>query len=301
MDNITFALPRSLCIIACVYFALALTELGVAKAGTAFADSPQAVDLSAKHATLPAGMVARVNGVPITVSQVDAVASKLGQQNNGVLRRRIKDELIAKELILQAAKNAHYDTRPEVVQAMETAKSLEIIQLYLQDQIHPAQVTDAQVKTRYDEFVASMGASEYKARLIVVADRNTANDVLAKLKRGVSFDALARDVSIIPSKTVGGALPWLTFKLPVDKDATGGVGPAIAQEISTLSAGDFSPEPIPADNRWVIVKLDERRPTVTPPFDKVKDAILHQLQQVALEKATADFVDGLMRQARIED
>ncbi|MEZ0602366.1 hypothetical protein ACAX43_09490 [Paraburkholderia sp. IW21] len=48
------------------------------------------------------------------------------------------------------------------------------------------------------------------------------------------------------------------------------------------------------------MKLDAKRPTVIPAFDQAKGAIRQQLQVVALEKAAASLVAGLLKDARIQ-
>jgi peptidyl-prolyl cis-trans isomerase C len=50
----------------------------------------------------------------------------------------------------------------------------------------------------------------------------------------------------------------------------------------------------------VIVKLDAKRPTQVPPFDQAKDTIRQQLQALAVQKASAQFVAGQLRDATIQ-
>lgn len=112
------------------------------------------------------------------------------------------------------------------------------MQLYLKDNVKPEPITDAQVKARYDEIVASLGKDEYKPRLIVVRDAATAATVLAELKVGKPFDGLARQYSIAPSRDVGGELLWISFKTPVEEGKTSGLPVAIiAQTLAKLPAG----------------------------------------------------------------
>jgi peptidyl-prolyl cis-trans isomerase C len=250
--------------------------------------------------TLPAGTAAIVNGVSIPTSQVDAVLRASKQPDSAQVRQIIKGELISREVFRQNAEKAHYDAKPEVQQAVNTAKIAAETQLYLQDNIHPEPVTDAQVKARYDQIVASLGKEEYKPRLIVVSDDTTAATVISKLKQGSAFDALARQYSVAPSKAAGGELAWMSFKTPVTEGQTQGLPLAVAQAITQLPAGAVTPVPIPLGNARVIVKLDQKRPTQVPSFEQAQPIIRQQLQALAMEKASAAFIGPMIKAASIQ-
>ncbi len=49
---------------------------------------------------------------------------------------------------------------------------------------------------------------EWRASHILVKDRNLANQILQKLKKGANFNALAKEYSTCPSKSKGGDLGW---------------------------------------------------------------------------------------------
>ncbi|MBJ9625888.1 peptidylprolyl isomerase, partial [Burkholderia multivorans] len=54
-------------------------------------------------------------------------------------------------------------------------------------------------------------------------DAATAATVLSELKAGKSFESLARQYSIAPSRDSGGELPWMSFKTPATEGKTGGL------------------------------------------------------------------------------
>ena len=254
----------------------------------------------AETSALPTGTVATVNGTPITQTEVDAVLKASRQSDTPQIRQAIKNQLITRVLIQQAAEKANYGSKPEVQTAMQVAKANAETQLYMKDNVKPAAVTDAQVKARYDEIVASLGKDEFKPRLIVVKDAATAATVLSELKAGKSFDGLARQYSIAPSRDAGGELPWVSFKTPATEGKTSGLPVAIAQALEKLPAGAVTSESIPVDGARVIVKLDAKRPTQVPAFNTAKATIQQQLQALALEKASADFVGSLLKSATIQ-
>lgn len=306
---------NTFCVTAFVAVSLGVAIPGIAHAGSMAGDSGDAGATgtavvhpfgmqAAGTGGLPQGVVARVNGVDISVAQLDSVVLASRQPDTPQLRQALKDQLIARELFRQNAEKAHYDTKPEVQQAINAAKVNAETQQYLKDSIHPEPVTDAQVKARYDQIVASLGKEEYKPRVIAVTDDATATAVLQKLRSGASFDALARQYSVAPSKASGGELPWVSFKTPLSEGNTQGLPLGVAQTITQLPAGGVTPQPVvtgPASNApRVILKLDARRPTQVPSFDQAKDTIRQQLQALALEKAAAQFTSTLMKNATIQ-
>jgi parvulin-like peptidyl-prolyl isomerase len=250
--------------------------------------------------TLPAGTAATVNGTTITQAEVDAVLRASRQPDTPQIRQAIKSQLIARVLIQQAAEKANYGNKPEVQQAMQAAKANAETQLYLKDNVKPEPVTDAQIKARYDEIVASLGKDEYKPRLIVVKDAATAATVLSELKAGKSFDSVARQYSVAPNRDVGGELPWVSFKTPAAEGKTAGLPVAIAHALEKLPVGAVTPESIPVDSARAIVKLDAKRPTQVPAFKQTQATIREQLEALALEKASAQLVGGLLKSATIQ-
>ncbi|AOJ88529.1 peptidylprolyl isomerase [Burkholderia sp. MSMB0856] len=262
------------------------------------------VQAQTQTSVLPAGAVATVNGTPITKAEVDAVLQASRQPDTPQFRQAIKNQLIARVLIQQAADKASYGSKPEVQAAMQLAKSTAETQLFVRDNVNAEPVTDAQVKARYNEIVASLGKDEVKPRIIVTKDAATAATVLAGLKAGQSFDALARQYSQAPTAAAGGELPWVSFKTPVTDGNTQGLPLAVAQAITQLPAGGVTPQSIALGNDVngprAIVKVDAKRPTRVPSFDAAKATIQQQLQALALEKATANFVGGLMKNATIQ-
>jgi len=287
----------ALCIsvFACVALTLPLTSQAAPEPS-----SNNAAVAASGVSTLPPGVIAVVNGVPIAQTQLDLALRASNQPDTPQIRQTLKLELIAREIFRQGAEKAHYGAKPEVQAAMEQAKANAETQLYLKDNIHPELVTDAQVKARYDEIVASLGQEDYKPRVIIVADDTTAATVLTQLKGGAAFDALARQDSVGPTKASGGEMAWVSFKTPVTEGKTQGLPVPVAQALTQLPVGGITPTAIVVGNERVIVKLDAKRPTQVPTFDQAQETVRNQLQAIALEKATATFVGAQMKTATVQ-
>jgi parvulin-like peptidyl-prolyl isomerase len=254
-------------------------------------------------ATLPAGAAALVNGQVIPQAALDEavrnVVSRTGLPDTPQLRAQLKDDLIGRELLRQQAVRAHYDQRPEVAQAPDAQKTDVEIRAWVLDNVRPAEVTDSAVKARYDAVVNTFGKDEYKPAVIAVADEATANTVLAALKSGQPFGALASQYGMGATKANGGEMPWISFKLPLTEGNTHGVPLPLAQVITSLKAGETAQQPLKAGDGWLVVRLESKRPMQVPAFNGAKDDIRRQLQDENMQAALAQRVVDLARDAQI--
>lgn len=244
-----------------------------------------------------------INGVAIPQSELDDAVRAAGAQasmpDTPQLRSALRQQLIAHELLRQAAERAHYGTRPEVQQAAAKDQVNVEIQLWLRDNVHPAPVTTAQMKARYRQLIASMGSEEYKVEMIALADEATATMVLTALNAGQPFDALARQYGVGTTKTNGGAMPWVSFKTPVTQSNTN-VPLPLAQAITQLEPGQTVTRPVAVGNMWLIVRLDSKRATQKPSFNDAQREIREQLQAEAAQKAVGRVMDTLAHEASIQ-
>jgi peptidyl-prolyl cis-trans isomerase C len=75
---------------------------------------------------------------------------------------------------------------------------------------------------------------EWRASHILVKNRGQAEDILRRIKQGVSFESLARELSTCPSKSSGGDLGWFgpgkmvaPFESAVKRLSPGSVGDVV--------------------------------------------------------------------------
>ncbi|WP_322053236.1 peptidylprolyl isomerase [Paraburkholderia bannensis] len=249
---------------------------------------------------LTPGVIARVNGVPITQDRLDAAVVASHAVDTPALRAQLKNQLIARELFRQAAEKAHYEQHPAVQAEMEQLKAAVITQAWLQDQLKPAQIGDADVKAQYDKVVASLGATEFKPRVIATRDADAAQKVIDQLKKGTDFAQLARQYSQGPNAAQGGELGWISFKTPIEAGKTQNWPQPLAEALVKLPQGGVTDTPVQVDGTYWIVRADQERPTQIPSFDQSKETLRKQLEQVAQTKAAAALVLDLTKQAHIE-
>ncbi|VVE40528.1 peptidyl-prolyl cis-trans isomerase [Pandoraea fibrosis] len=244
--------------------------------------------------------VASVNGVEISKASVDAMIKASGQPDSPQLRELFKGQLIANEVLKQAALKQHYDTRPEVIAALDAAKSMIVTRIYMQENLKAAPVSAQDVRAKYDAVVASLGENEYRPSAIAVRDAGTAKTVLDQLKAGGDFAALARQYSQGPNAAQGGQLNWVSFKTPITAGNTQNWPHPIAEALVKLPKGGVSAEPVLIGEQFWILRMDDKRATQIPKFEDSEPLLRKQLEQVAAEKATAQVIADLVKQARIQ-
>lgn len=270
---------------------------------TAFALLAVLVPLQLEAQTQPAAdkPIASVNGVqvrPALFQQALQQALAQGRPDTPQLREAITNQLIARELFVQAALKQGLDKDPEVLAIAEEAKRTAMIQRYMRQTVKPTPVTEDQVKARYEQIKAGLGAREFKLRVMLLPNAVRAKDVRAELAKGKDFAELARQWSLAPSATRGGELSWISFKTPPQEGQTSGLPLPIAAAVDKLQKGKVS-EPIEVQGKFWVVKLDDVRPVKVPPFEETRQDIFNYLSAQELERATTAAVQQLSETAKI--
>jgi peptidyl-prolyl cis-trans isomerase C len=157
--------------------------------------------------------LAVVNGKAIPTSRVDAVVKQVvasGQgQDSPQLREQIKRSLIEREVLMQEAIKQGYDKKPDVKQALDSARQAIVVNQLARDYIAKNPVTDADIKAEYDRFSKTQaGEKEYHLRHILLTTEADAKAVIAKLKGGAKFEELAKQSKDTGTANSGGDLDW---------------------------------------------------------------------------------------------
>ena len=244
----------------------------------------------AKPAAKPAA-VARVNGVPVPRSRMDYMI--LQQQARGTpdseqTRAMVRDELVNREIIAQEAAKTGIAKSAEVQTQLDLARQEIIVSAYIRDWLRKNPITDADVQREYDKAKSQTGASEYKARHILVESEDQAKDLIAQLRKGAKFDELAsKNSKDTGTKERGGDLDW---------NVPGVFDRQFSDAMVKLEKGKFTEAPVQTRFGYHVIQLDDVRPVKFPALDDVKGRIQQQLVQAKVES----LVRGLRAKAKIE-
>ena len=138
-----------------------------------------------------------MNGKPITKANVDEFVKLLGTQgatDSPQLREQVKEELINRQVMVQAAEAAGLLKDPTITVELELARQGILVRALMADYLKKNPITDAKIQAEYDKLkTAEDGKFEYEVRHILVEDEKTANDMQAKLKaKSAKFEDLAK-------------------------------------------------------------------------------------------------------------
>ena len=171
---------------------------------------------------------------------------------------------------------------------MELARQTLLIRALFTDYQKKNPITDADIQSEYDKFVAANGGKEYRARHILVETEDQAKALIAEIKKGAKFEDLAKKNSKDPgSGANGGDLDWA---------AAGSYVPEFSGAMTKLDKGQMTDAPVKSQFGFHIIRVDDVREAQLPKLEEVKPQIAQQLQQQKLGK----FQEDLRGKAKIQ-
>ena len=235
--------------------------------------------------------VAIVNGKAVPKARMDALAQQLAASGRPVgpeMESQLRDEVIAREVFMQEAQKQGLDATDDYKNQLEIARQAIMIRALFENYRKTSPVTDADVKAEYDKFVAANGGKEYKARHILVETEDQAKKIIADLKKGGSFEEIAKKQSKDPgSGANGGDLDWANPSSFV---------PEFSEAMIKLKKGEMTQVPVKSQFGYHVIRVDDIRQAQLPKVDEVKPQIVKQLEQQKLQK----FQEDLRAKAKVE-
>jgi len=235
--------------------------------------------------------LAVVNGKPIPTSRVEEAVKQMvaaGQgQDSPQLRAAIKDEMIAREVLMQEAIKQGYDKKPEVKTALDNARQAIVVNQLAKDFVAKNPVSDAEVKAEYDRFVKQSGDKEYHVRHILLENEADAKAVIAKLKGGAKFEDLAKQSKDTGTANSGGDLDWAV---------PAAFPPEFAAGFTGLQKGGVTENPVKTANGFHVIKLDDTRAAKLPTLAELKPQISDSLVQKKLEA----YKEQMVKKAKVQ-
>ena len=241
-------------------------------------------------ASLGSARVAVVNGQPVAESVLRMYALTAERKNLEEMspedRERVLDDLIGLELLAQQA------TKDGLTSSRTLAAQLELQRLRLvanamaTDYIEKNPPSDADIQAIYDENLPLLAGEQYKARHILVATKEDAESVIAQLRQGSDFVALAQERADGPTGPNGGALDWFTLD---------SMPPPFAAAVRGMTVGSYSTEPVQTDFGFHVILLEETRKQEPPGLADIRD----DLASAAQRKRLDDYIKALRESATV--
>ena len=276
---------------------------------------------------LPEHVLAQVNEEQITVNEFEGEFKELmlepvkeGKGKGlGSLMEAYLDQMIERKILAQEARRLGIKVSPEELNQaiVEVRKdypggtfderlglkgtSLEEWKTRMEERLLAEKMVRSSVHYRgeiderealqyYETYRSSFRLGQkVRARQIVVADGEEAIQILKRLKKGESFEKLAREKSLGPEKVNGGDLGYFRQ----------GEKPAEFDSVFAMEVGAIS-EVIKSPYGYHIFKLEEKIEARQIPFQEAKAGILQKLRQKKGEEEYQRWLKGLKAKANVK-
>jgi peptidyl-prolyl cis-trans isomerase C len=146
--------------------------------------------------------------------------------------------------------------------------------------------TEADIQAIYDENLSRLSGQQFKARHILVTSKEEADDVIAELRRGTDFVALAEQRADGPTGPNGGALDWFTLD---------SMPPAFSSAVQAMAVGSHSSEPVQTEFGFHVILLEDTRAQEPPALAEIRD----ELATAAGRKRLDDYIRSLRESATV--
>lgn len=237
-------------------------------------------------------VVASVNGEEIKRSDVmrfiqNQNMNMMGQQNVDDIFPLALEQVIRGQLVINHAQEANLENDPEVLEQMDGLKKQIVNTVFLQRTVD-SKITDNVLKGAYNAHIKQIpDVEERHARHILLDSEEKAKEVIAKLKDGDDFAALAKEYSTGPTGPNGGDLGYFTKEQMV---------PTFAESAFSMKKGEASSEPVKSEFGYHVIKIEDIRQKPKPTFEEMENYLVVQLRQEILN----ELIDGWQKQAKIE-
>ncbi len=250
--------------------AAALLSLALVTAAPSFAE-----DMTADT------VVARVNGVEITLGNVIAARQSLPDQYQALPDAQLFDGIVNQIVQQELLKQSAGDTKDTLKYQLANEERV-LIAGHALETIAADAVTDEALQAAYDaKFADFEPGREYHAAHILVDSEDEAKEIIAELNDGADFAELAKEKSTGPSGPNGGDLGWFGKGMMVESFETA---------VVDMEEGAIS-EPVQTQFGWHVIKLMETRLAETPSLDEVKDELSADIQDQAI-RAKLDSLEA---------
>ena len=237
--------------------------------------------------------IATVNGQGIPekdYNQFIKLLTAQGAPDSPQLREQVKQEMINRVVMVQAAEKAGVQNNPDIQAELMLARQGILVRALMTSYLEKNPVTEAEVKAEYEKLKKEQGQEmEYNVRHILVDDEATANDIQKKLSdKSATFESLAKAQSKDPgSAAQGGSLGWA--------QASNYVGP-FAKAVESTPKGSMTNKPVQTQFGWHVIEVVDARPVAFPPFDQVRT----QLEEMMRQTKLTEYQQKLRAAAKID-
>ena len=237
-------------------------------------------------------VVAEIDGRSVTLGDVaDAIADlppSLRSLSLAELFPNVRAQLERQQMLVIRAQQQGLDEDPVVRRRMKAAAERVLANALLEHEIGKT-ITEQSLLERYSKDVANKpGPDEVHLRVSMMPTEAAARAIIAELRAGADFAAVARRASTDPTASSGGDLGVLTMD---------GLNAEVGSVAISMQPGQFTAYPFRTSTGWFVVKVEERRTGRVPTFPESRE----KLRQAILREGVGQVVTQALQTATIRE
>ncbi|MDD4956706.1 MAG: peptidylprolyl isomerase [Candidatus Omnitrophica bacterium] len=240
-------------------------------------------------------IIASVGRDKITLNDFNERISNLPRRYMDVVEKRkgeYLDEVVNDTLLYQEAirRNIHKDREVQGV-IQEATKKILIAKLIKEDIEDKVDVSEDDIMVFYEDNREKYKTPEIlRVSHILVPTREEADSILAELRSGEDFEAIARARSIDPTAQKGGDIGYFPKGqlMPEFEKGCEGLQPGEISEVTKTRLG------------YHIIKLTDRKEPEYREVDDVRQDIVMRLRKAKMQQMFNDLIAGLRENTNVQ-
>lgn len=264
---------------------------------------PADVPAVAPAAEVKGTVIARINNYPITLEDLNAEINSFNAEMPDKSTEKIdtrdkkisylKEGLVRKIILYQAALKRGLDKKEEIQKALENFKQSILVAELVREETANIEPTPQEIEDYYNQFKDQMKEpEERRVREIVVSSEQEAKDLLIELLKGADFTATAQEKSIAASKNKGGDLGYIKQGSKFTQFDEMVFSP-------TLEVGKTT-NYFKGPDGYYIVKLEDKRGGKAKSLRELQDDIKKGLTFLKQQQKIEDLIGKLNQETKTE-
>lgn len=234
-------------------------------------------------------VIVQISNRAITLKDFNSRISKMPPYYRNIIeknKRRYLDDMIMENVFYEEAARKGLANDKEVKDLLNEAKRKILITKFIKNEVESnVKVSEEEMRNFYEEHQDDFKTPElWRASHILVANEKEANDLLAEITGGASFEELARKHSIDATSSRGGDIGFFR---------QGQLVPDFEKACLKLEVGKVS-EVVHTQFGYHIIKLTDKKMPYPESYEKVRRSIELELKR----KKQGELFDHLLDQLK---
>ncbi|WP_375204162.1 peptidylprolyl isomerase [Hyphococcus sp.] len=232
-------------------------------------------------------ILARIDGRYVHLSEIEASARAGGFLRpdevltpGSAFERELVESYVEQRLLARAALDDGLQRSPTVARKVNAARDRVLAAAYMDSQLRDVVTPEAVERLYQSQSDVTRLGDEVRARHILVATGEEAEEIVALLQGGADFSALAKERSLDRATApLGGEVGWFT---------KGMMTRVFANAAFSATPGELA-APFETEFGWHILEVTDRRPTSAVPFSRVRAPIENFLRKRTIESSLREL------------